>query len=200
MVVVHDDLIQGSPEWHAKREGLYTGANADKLLSSNGKISLIGDERKMYAQTTSSDFKGNFHTRRGHTLEDEAIEIYEQLQKCKVARPGFITNTKIPNAGYSPDGLREDRTVEVKAFNIKKHLDMYDNGATFKVEAQCHFGTTIAELKLCDLVIYNPDLAKKELNGIPNPHYDPKKAIKIIPIKARRAIAANFKRKLKGAS
>lgn len=174
------DCAQGSEEWHRLRSGKYTGTSAHKLLRY-GAIE--------YALTEQSSFGGNFYTKRGHILEDEAINLYERLTGRHVDRPGFVTNDRFPDAGYSPDGLADLPLIECKAFNKKKHLSIYYGEPPFEVLAQIHFGLTICERKLAHLLIYNPDFAKKN-----DPDYNPKLALKIIEIKYNRNIANNFKR------
>ena len=174
MIHVHD-VEQGTSEWLALRAGKYTGANAHKLLRY-GAVS--------HALTEQSSFGGNYYTKRGHILEDEAVELYEAIKKRHVQRPGFVTNDKYPTCGYSPDGLAEATLIEVKCFKADRHLAIYRGDIPFTVLAQIHFGLLITELKTANLLIYNPEL-------------EPKLALKIIEIKANRNIASNFKRILR---
>lgn len=180
MITIHE-VEQGTDEWQEIREGLYTGSNAHKLLDHHSKVKIIDGVASPYALTEITGFSGNFHTKRGHILEDEAIELYEQIKKVKVDRPGFVTNSKFPNCGYSPDGLRDDRTLECKAFNEDKHMKMFNGEVPLKVLAQCYFGMLICGKKICDLIIYNPDL-------------EAVKAFKVITIRWNPKIAANFRR------
>lgn len=174
MITLHR-FEQNSPEWRGKRDGLYTGSNAHKLFKF-GKIE--------YAKTAEAQWGGNFYTRRGHILEDEAIALYEQIYGIKVDRPGFVTNDKYPECGYSPDALRPDRTIEVKAFNEVKHLEVAEY-VPLEILAQTSFGQIICEKKLCDLLLYNPDLPAD-------------KALIIITLKLNRDVERNFKRIMKG--
>lgn len=174
MITVHE-ITQGSKEWHEIREGKYTGSNAHKLLKFG---------RSAFAITEESNFRGNFHTRRGHLLEDEAIELYETITKHSVDRPGFVTNSLFDNCGYSPDGLDGQTLLEVKCFSEAKHLKLYNGDIPLEVLAQIYFGMLICGLKQAKLIIYNPEL-------------DPKLAFKIIDVKYRPAILNNFKRILK---
>jgi hypothetical protein len=74
-------------------------------------------------------------------------------------------------------------------------MKMYRGEIPLKVLAQCHFGMLICGKKICDLVIYNPDFAKRMLDdGSINPDYNPKYALKIITIRWKPSIAANFRR------
>lgn len=163
---------QGTDAWLELRAGKFTGSNAHKLL----KFGALD-----YSLTETSTFKGNWWTKRGHLLESEAIDLYEQITNIHVDRPGFVTNSKWPSAGYSPDGIGADGLIEVKCFDQKKHLELFAGNVPLEVLAQIHFGLMICELKQATLVIYNPTL-------------DPTLAFKMIPIKHNRNIANNFKR------
>ena len=197
MITTHD-ISQGTDEWLQLRQGLYTGSNADRLLSYFNQIKIVDGVSSSYSIAEITGIKGNFYTKRGHLLEDEAIEVYETITGDHVDRPGFVTNTDFPNCGYSPDGIRSnlqfDLVVEVKCFKESSHMKIFNGVIPLKVLAQIHFGMLITGKKLAHLLIYNPDFAKKILNDVPNPNYDPKKAFKIIPIKYNRDIANNFKR------
>lgn len=199
MITLHD-IEQGSPEWLEKRAELYTGSNAHKLLKHAGQMKIVDGVATPYAISEITGFTGNFYTKRGHALEDEAIELYEKIRR-KVGirfdgrKVGFVTNTKYPSCGYSPDDIYPDRTVEVKAFKKELQLQMVRGDVPMKVLAQCHFGMLICGKKLCDLLPYNPEFAKREdEHGFPNPDYDPAKAFKIITIRYNPKIAANFRR------
>lgn len=173
-MITQHAVQQGSEEWQQIRAGKYTGSNAHKLLRY-GAID--------YALTEAGAFGGNFYTKRGHVLEDEAIELYEQIYGRQVERPGFITNDKYTICGYSPDGVDDQILLEVKCFNQKRHMTIYKGDIPLEILAQIHFGLMITELKQARLLIYNPDLE------IPF-------AFKAIDIKSNRNIQANFKRKL----
>lgn len=171
MVKVHQ-VEQGSEDWHELRAGKYTGSNAHKLLR-------YGATR--YALTEQSSFGGSFWTKRGHLLEEEAIELYERITHTIVDRPGFVTNDRFPRCGYSPDGLQSEPLLEVKCFDEPKHLQLIAGNIPLEIMAQVQFGMMICERKFSFLLPYNPKL-------------EPKKAFKIIKIRANRTILNNFKR------
>lgn len=171
MVIIHN-VLQGSPAWHALRAGKYTGSNAWKLLRY-GAID--------YALAQEGSAPSNYWSERGHLLEPECIELYQAINKTKVARPGFVTNTLYPMAGYSPDGIAGNILIECKAFKAEKHLSVHRGDIPFEVQAQIQFGFLICELKEAHLVIYNPEL-------------EPKLAFKIIVIRRNPAVQNNFKR------
>jgi len=144
----YDDIEQGSPEWLAVRKNRISGSTAHKLLGK-GIPSLNS------FNTEEKNFTGNFATKRGHLLEPEAIELYEAINDVRVLTTGYVLNDKYSNAIYSPDGYLEDRTIEVKCFLPKAHLETIKR-PSLKILAQCHFGQIILEKPLTDLILYCP--------------------------------------------
>lgn len=144
------EIKQNTPEWHKIRETHLTGSNADILLTR-------GLEQALKANLNR--FNGNFYTKRGHILEEEAIEIYEAINACTVSRPGFVVNDRFPNVGCSPDGIVEDILIEVKCFGENKHMEIQNlKSIPFKIMAQLQFNMMICELPQARLVLYNPDI------------------------------------------
>jgi hypothetical protein len=176
MITVVRDVEQGSEEWLAARDGKYTGTSAIRLLK-------YGDIE--YSRTQVSDFRGNFFTKRGHILEDQAIEIYQAVYGEVVDRPGYVLNDEFPRCLFSPDGLTDTRVIEVKCFNAEKHMAMRAGDIPVSIKAQIHFGMLISGLRAARLVIYNPDV-------------DSALAFKAIDIPYQPAIESNFRRRLQG--
>lgn len=168
-ITYYNDIEQGSILWHQIRKNRYTGSNASKLLTTFGKNGY---------RFEISSFQGNFYTDRGHLLENEAIELYNIIKETKVSHTGFVTNSLYSNAGYSPDGYLPDRTIEVKCFKLKKHLECVKR-PTLEILAQCHFGQLIMDKKITDLILYNPQAS-------------PDKALVIKTIKYDKDIRENF--------
>lgn len=175
--VTYHDVEQGSDEWLKLRENKFTGSNAAKLLTSFGAGS--------HAMAGLDNFAGNFHTKRGHLLENEAIELYEQIRNVQVHHTGFVTNSKYENCLYSPDGFLPDRSIEVKCFSPKKHLETIKY-QSLEILAQVHFGQLIMEKALTDLILY-----------CPKPEIPVEQMLVIIPIKRNKDIQDNFKRIIK---
>ena len=173
MIKKHN-VEQGTEEWHRLRESLYTGSNAYKLLITNDNN---------YCKAGGKEWNGNYYTDRGHILEHQAIKLYEAIKHIKVENVGFVTNSKYPKSGYSPDGLIEDRTIEVKCFNEERHKANYKEVEP-EIMAQIQFGQIICEKKLTDLLLYNPDAEK-----VQDKFY-------IKTIKRNPAIHANFKKRV----
>lgn len=149
------EIPQGTPEWHELRNGKVSATDAYDLL--HGKPI----EEILFAKQNNS-FRGNYYTRRGHILEDEAKSIYSEIYE-PLENFGFIENDKYPNAGFSPDGVTVSRTglVECKAFNEKRHLAVFKN-LDAHILAQIQFQLFISEFDWCDLVLYNPELSPED--------------------------------------
>lgn len=147
MIIFHN-IEQGSEKWKKLRAPLWTGSKAIRLLQ--GK-----------PLPRETDWGGNNATRRGHALEIVAIREYERKYQCKVLRPGFITNSVYPNAGYSPDGIHGSRRygylLEIKAFNGIRHEKMVAGEIPLEVRVQIFFGMIISGYRKARLVAINPD-------------------------------------------
>lgn len=149
-IVYYDQIEQGSEEWLTLREGKVTASNAHLLLT-------LGLERALEAN--KERFMGNRFTKWGHNNEPFARHLYGE----PVREVAFITNAKIPHAGYSPDGLvGDDGLLEIKCFQEKNHKELlkitHASEVPFKIMAQCQFGMMVAKRKWCDLVAFNPTL------------------------------------------
>lgn len=167
MITIHD-CKQGSLDWHELRKGKWTGSRAIKLLQ--GK-SLPDD----------SNIVSNKHMMRGSLLEPIAIQEYEHNAETSVLRPGFITNSKYPNAGYSPDGIVGDTLLEVKCCNGVRHENLVNGDIPLEYLVQVYFGMVICELKIGKLLAFNPEYEQQ---------------LTILDIPYDEAIIANIQSKL----
>lgn len=191
MITIHN-IEQGTPEWLKLRENLYTGNGAEKLLRHHGQMKYVDGVASAYALAEITGFGGTFWTRRGHELEDEAVELYEAIEGVKVDRPGFVTNNKYPTCGYSPDGLPPTVLLEVKCFDVDHHLVLVNakkiEDIPLKILAQVHFGLLITERSEAHLIAYCP---KKDDNG--KPLLPVEQQYRKIVIKARPQVKARFR-------
>lgn len=168
MIIWHD-CVQGSPEWFALRKDLWTGSKAIRLLQ--GK-----------SLPRESEWNGNNATKRGQMLEYVAIREYEHKYHTKVKRPGFVTNTVYPNAGYSPDGIDGAWLLECKAFNGKRHEDLVAEKIPLIVLAQICFGMIITGKRKARLLAFNPEYEQQ---------------LVVIEITYDKLIGNNIRRKLR---
>lgn len=97
-------IEQGSQEWLDLRADKVTCSNALTLLT-RGK-NFCKEANLLSAKRMTPN--GNSYAERGHVIEDEMREEFnEQLKKFgyKLVTCTFITHDDYPEAGYSPDGL-----------------------------------------------------------------------------------------------
>jgi len=170
-IVIHD-VEQGSPEWHALRKDKWTGSRAIKLLQ--GKP--LPDDSSTYQ---------NAAMRRGSILEGVAIREYERMADTSVLRPGFVTNTLYPNAGYSPDGIEGDILLEVKCLNGMRHIALAGGKIPLEYQVQIYFGMVICGLKKAKLLAFNTEYEQQ---------------LTVIDIKYDKVITANIRKKLRAAA
>jgi hypothetical protein len=179
MIIWHD-VEQGSQAWKILRAPLWTGSTAIRLLQG-----------KAFRPASESDFI----QRRGHALEVAAIREYERKFNVKVQRPGFITNTVYPNAGYSPDGIDRAWLLECKALEGVRHDDLIKDRKPIKnieeiiasriplqFRVQIFFGMIISGKRKARLLAMNPELEEQ---------------LVVIEIGYDRLIGDNIRRKLK---
>lgn len=184
MIIWHD-VEQGSEAWKKLRAPLWTGSTAINLLM--GKMFRPDD----------SNWEGNDATRRGHSLEVAAIREYERKYQRKVMRPGFVTNTVYPNAGFSPDGIDGGWLLECKALDKMRHEGLISDQMSLlqleaiimsrvplKIKAQIFFGMIITGKRKARLLAFNPDIPGEE-------------QLKVVEIGYDRLIGDNIRRKLR---
>lgn len=176
MIIFHP-VTQGSRQWLALRNGLWTGSKAIRLLQNRplpGKY----------------EFTGNMYTKRGQVLESIAIKEYERLCRRSVARPGFVTNTVYPNAGYSPDAIDGRILLEIKCLNGERHERLVAGGIPLIFLVQIYFGMIITGRRKAKLLAFNPEY-EQQLTVI-DITYD-----KIIGDNIRKKLRRDMKERLK---
>lgn len=168
-------IKQRSETWYNLRKNLWTGSTIIELLKGKTTIPEFSDYDNLYMK-------------RGRMLESLAIEAYiceTYINNTKnignVKFPGFVTNSKYPNAGYSPDGLDGNILLEVKCLNGEHHEDLVRGNIPPQYMAQIQFGLMITGHKYAKLIAYNPDSS----NGLA-----------VILIKRDMRIRNNIKKKL----
>lgn len=163
---------QGTEKWRIIRRGLWTGSVAIRLLQ--GK-----------SLPREYDWNGNDATRRGHALEIAAIREYERKYRRGVARPGFVTNSVYPNAGYSPDGIDGGWLLECKAFMGERHQKLLNwDSIPLTVKCQILFGMIITGKHKARLLAFNPEIVDAE-------------QLTVIEVSYEKIIGANIRSKLK---
>lgn len=135
IITTHENIEQGTPEWHAIRAGKLTASCINEILtpaklepskSMHGYACQLAVERItgkcIEGVKTSSMQKGN-------DLEPIAFDIYHN-EFNPLKKVGFMENSDVPFAfGASPDGLYVDKNigVEIKCLsNPKEYFEALD--------------------------------------------------------------------------
>lgn len=168
-MIVYHDVKQGSEKWHKLREPLWTGSRAIKLLQ--GKP--LPDDRNTHVSSAM---------RRGTALEPVAIMEYERQVGRKVNRPGFVTNSVYPNAGFSPDGIDRRVLLEVKCANGERHEALAAGEIPLEYKAQIYFGMIVTGLRKAKLLAFNPEYTQQ---------------LTIIDVPYDKTIGSNIRKKLR---
>jgi len=126
----HDQITQGTPEWHALRCGVFTASTVAKLLTA--KLDIADNETsrgliyRLARERIAKRCDASFSTRemeRGHEMEPIARDYYSKLY-APVTQTGFVT-TDLDGVliGCSPDGLvGEDGGIQIKSRNEAIHF------------------------------------------------------------------------------
>lgn len=133
-MIIHE-CIQGEPEWHKARAGVFTASTFGCVLTpSTLRLSASAQdlENQIIAEILTGDpiedeegFGGTLWTERGKALEPKAIELYELITGEETQRVGFITNDE-KTIGGSPDRLiGVDGGLEIKCLKPKNHVALF---------------------------------------------------------------------------
>lgn len=177
MITIHD-VEQGTERWLELRDGLWTGSVSIRLLQ--GK-----------SLPPSRAFKGNDATKRGTLLEIASVREYERQYGRKVMRPGFVTNSVYPNAGYSPDGIDGGWLLESKSFNGERHDSLAAGKIPLEVQVQILFGMIVTGKRKARLLAYNPEVVDAPELTVIEVSYE-----KIIGNNIRAKLRADLKKRL----
>jgi hypothetical protein len=127
-IIYHNDLIQGSDEWHAARCGLLTASEMDLIITPTLKVASNDKERthlyELLAQRITGYVEPSYISDamlRGYDDEIEARILYSE-KYAPVTDTGFVTNDKWGfTIGCSPDGLvSPNGAIECKS-RMQKH-------------------------------------------------------------------------------
>lgn len=181
MITYHDDLIQGSDEWHAARCGLLTASEMHKIITPTLKIASNEKERQHLYELLAQRITGYVEPSyvsdamlRGQADEMEAVALYSKTY-APTQSVGFITNDKWGfTLGYSPDAMvGDDGLVECKSraqkYQIQTLIDYVPlDGIDPDFMIQVQTGLLVSERKWCDLISYCGGLPMATVRVYPN--------------------------------
>ena len=181
-ITYHNDLIQGSDEWHAARCGLLTASEMKLIITPTLKIADNAKSRahlwELLAQRISGHVEPSYINDamlRGHEDEIDARILYSR-HYAPVTESGFVTNDEWGfTLGCSPDGLvGDDGMIECKSrcqkYQVQTICDYYENGTVpeeFVLQVQT--AMLVTGRKWCDLVSYCGGLPMVTMRVEPDP-------------------------------
>ena len=159
MIDLHLDLIQGVPEWHFLRAPLLTASNFAKAIGSGaGRKTLVYQTAAAILTGEVPTSYSNANMEWGLEQEHHARPMYSLITGVDVVESGIVTNTDIPGAGASVDGLVGDHgLVEIKCPNTSTHLQYIDGNKLPTIyRAQVQGQMWVAHRDWCDFMSYDP--------------------------------------------
>lgn len=158
------EVEQGSQEWFEARSGIPTASCFDKIVTSTGKASAQakGYLMKLVAEHftgTKTEIKQNEWMGRGVELEAEARAYYEFITSSEVSEVGLIYKDARNLVSCSPDGLLDDRGLEIKCPAAHTHVEyLLNNKLPTKYVLQVQGSMWVSGLAKWDFLSYHPDL------------------------------------------
>lgn len=167
MILYHNDLVQGSDEWHAARCGLLTASEMKLVLTPTLKLAN-NDKVRMHVWELAAQRIGTYvepsyigdDMLRGWDDEVLARELYSE-RFAPVEEVGFVTNDEWGfTIGCSPDGLvGDDGLIEIKSrrqkFQVQTIVEEYSHGKIPDEYAlQVQTALLVTGRKWCDFVSY----------------------------------------------
>ncbi len=163
MIQIHENVEQGSDEWHEMRCGLLTASEINNIITPKTlKLSKGGEVAHLYellAQRVTGYVEPQYISDdmlRGHVDEVEARQLYAD-NFAAVSEVGFITNNKWGfTIGYSPDGLiGDDGLIEIKSRRQKFQIEFLVTGEIpADAMIQMQTGMLVSGRKWCDYISY----------------------------------------------
>lgn len=160
MMVIHEAVEQGSPEWFALRCGLPTASMFSAILAKGEGKTRKAYMHKLAAEIITGEPGETFKSpamERGNAMEAEARDMYSFMYDQELTRVGFITNGK---KGASPDSLiGKDGILEIKTQRGDLLIETILKD-TFPTEhkPQCQGNLWVGEREWIDLCVYWPKM------------------------------------------
>lgn len=159
--IIHREIQQHSPEWHAIKAGKWSASKAATImggLDTSGLSSLIQD---IAWERVFGPIDNGFQSdamERGTIMEAEARRWYEQDRGVKIEQVGFVVHATLPTVGWSPDGLcGPGHAVEIKCPLHKAWMScMKQQLIPAEYRWQTRWGMWVGQLEWQDFAMYHP--------------------------------------------
>jgi predicted phage-related endonuclease len=162
-ITYHQDLIQGTDEWHQARLGLLTASEMKLIITPTLKMASNEKERshlyELLAQRITGYVEPSYVSDdmlRGRDDEIDAVALYNKTVAKSVAC-GFVTNDQFGfTLGYSPDALvGDDGQIECKSRRQKYQAQTLVEGEVpDEYMIQLQTGLIVTARKWVDFISY----------------------------------------------
>jgi putative phage-type endonuclease len=159
-----NDIVQGSPEWHAIRLGRVTASRVADVVAktkSGPSASRANYMAELIAERLTGEPADRFSSPAmawGTEKEPDARAAYEFRTDATVREIGFVIHPTIDASGASPDGLVDgDGLIEIKCPNTATHLETLIGQETpAKYVTQMQWQMACTGRAWCDFVSFDP--------------------------------------------
>jgi YqaJ-like recombinase protein len=163
------NCVQGDEEWQKLRLGRICASNMHKIISPTGIQSKQAEQflssliAEIITGKSADEFKGNIHTERGKSLEEEAADYYAMVRGVELTKVGFcMTDDGI--MGCSPDRfVGADGILEIKTCLPRIMVEYYEHKNPEQIEVehrpQTQCGLYVnTDRKWTDTLLYSPGM------------------------------------------
>lgn len=159
-----DEIVQGSPEWHAVRLGKVTASRVADVIAKT-KTGPAASRKNYLAELVLERLTGsvsesytNAAMQWGIDTEPQARIAYEFHRNVDVAEVGFVAHHSIADTGASPDGLvGKDGMVEIKCPLPATHMETLEGRSVpSRYIAQMQWQMACTGRQWCDFVSFDP--------------------------------------------
>jgi putative phage-type endonuclease len=140
---------QGSKEWLDQRLNYLTASTISAAIGANGQAARKGLLLNKASYGKLNNFTGNHATQHGNKFEPVANALYSlKNNNVTIHEFGMITNEKYPILGVSPDGILEDRMLEIKC----PYSRIIDGNVKKEYYHQMQEQMAVCEYDMCDFL------------------------------------------------
>lgn len=169
-------IEQGTDEWLFHRAGCITASRAYDIIKPGRSKGSVSEARNTYmmeliAQVCTGQLQESVRFKQaeyGHEHEPIAREAYEAREFEVVETCGLVYRDATMRCAVSPDGLTDDRGIEIKCpFTSAVHVDTLINGKIKpEYHAQYQFCMWVTGLSRWDFVSFDPRMRGAPENRI----------------------------------
>ena len=164
-MIIEDSFEQRSDLWFRAKAGVPGASSFDKIIAPSGVSSKSAKE---YAyQLAGEKLLGrieegyvSFAMQQGIEREDEARQAYEIITGNEVRQVALVYKNESKNVACSPDGLLENKGLEIKCPILKTHVKymLFSDALAKEYFCQVQGSMWVCGLSEWDLMSYYPGM------------------------------------------